>query len=188
MAELINAKGRIVRLVDLLTSSSGLLIDAQIVEATPDPLTQTPQVRVSFFGPDAALLLLKDGELLRAIQDIAVAALRLAADEHHLLSMVVDPLPAHRRSHLEHLADAGVAHVRATAEAYSFPPMLSSERRLLHQSLLPSGLKSASVGRGFKRCVVLYPEGVLPPVDRTKIPVRRHVPAGRVRPPGSSSS
>jgi len=166
MAGIANARVKIANLVDVLKTSGGLLVDAQIVETVPDETAQTPQISIDFSGVDAPLLLLNNGELLQAIQDVANAVLQLQADEYYLLWFDVNHFNTDRRTALQQLADDAVARVRETGRPFAFAPMRSSERRLLHLALSPSGLVSASIGQGFKRCVMLYPEGVAPPVEQ----------------------
>jgi spoIIIJ-associated protein len=60
------------------------------------------------------------------------------------------------------MAEMAVEKVRATGRPFSFAPMSSRERRILHLSLAKSGLPTASSGEGPGRFVVLYPEGLEP--------------------------
>jgi spoIIIJ-associated protein len=60
------------------------------------------------------------------------------------------------------MAEMAIQRVRTTGEPYSFSPMTSRERRILHLSLAKSGLPTASSGTGPGRFVVLYPEGLQP--------------------------
>jgi spoIIIJ-associated protein len=60
------------------------------------------------------------------------------------------------------MAEIAVQKVRATGQSYSFSPMTSRERRMLHVALAKSGLPTASSGDGPRRFVVVYPEGFGP--------------------------
>jgi spoIIIJ-associated protein len=60
------------------------------------------------------------------------------------------------------MAEMAIQKVRATGEPFSFSPMTSRERRILHLALAKSGLPTASSGTGPGRFVVLYPEGLEP--------------------------
>jgi spoIIIJ-associated protein len=80
------------------------------------------------------------------------------------VSFDTDGYKAERVRHLRRLADDAIDRVDDTNRPYSFPPMSSRERRMLHLFLRDSGLQTASSGEGPRRFVVLYPEGYkIPP-------------------------
>jgi spoIIIJ-associated protein len=127
-------------------------------ETTPS----TPDIKVELSGPDTPLLLAHNGELLHAIEHIAAKILRLEPEEHDRICFDAEGFKAKRDRNLHLSAEAAIQKVRATGQAYSFPPMTSRERRMLHLALVPSGLPTASSGEGARRFVVLYPEGYQP--------------------------
>ena len=122
----------------------------------------TPQITVEFTGPDTPLLLARNGELLLAIEHIAAKILRLEPEDHERISFDAEGFKATRNRELDVMAEMAIQKVRATGEPYSFSPMTSRERRILHLSLAKSGLPTASSGTGPGRFVVLYPEGLEP--------------------------
>jgi spoIIIJ-associated protein len=133
----------------------------------------TPVICVEFTGIDTPLLLARNGELLHAIEHLAAKILRLEPEEHDLIFFDAEGFKANRDRELQQSAETAIEEVRATGRPYSFPPMTSRERRLLHLSLAKSGLPTASSGEGPRRFVVLYPEGPaaeqpLPTADRTR--------------------
>lgn len=122
----------------------------------------TPLICVEFTGSDTPLLLARNGELLHAIEHIAAKILRLEPEEHDLIFFDAEGFKAGRDRELQLAALTAIEAVRATRRPYSFPPMTSRERRMLHLALAKSGLPTASSGEGPRRFVVLYPEGPSP--------------------------
>jgi len=162
MKPLTGADQKLMTLFELLRSSGGLRVSAQIFHTDRNELSLRPELVVQLTGMDTALLTNRNGELLHAIEHVAAKLLGLEPEEHDRISLDADNFKANRQRELQQLADAAVIKVRTTATAYTFPPMMSRERRLLHLVLASSGLKSASTGERFHRSVVLYPEGALP--------------------------
>jgi spoIIIJ-associated protein len=121
-----------------------------------------PEIAVELSGPDTPLLLARNGELLLAIEHIAAKILRLEPEDHDRISFDADGFKATRNRELDLMADMAIQKVRATGEPFSFSPMSSRERRILHLALAKSGLPTASSGTGPGRFVVLYPEGSEP--------------------------
>ena len=122
----------------------------------------SPLICVEFTGTDTPLLLARNGELLHAIEHIAAKILRLEPEEHDLIFFDAAGFKANRDRELQLAAQTAIEQVRATGRPYSFPPMTSRERRMVHLALAKSGLPTASSGEGPRRFVVLYPEGPAP--------------------------
>jgi spoIIIJ-associated protein len=145
------------------TNSSDPAGAAAAVSPQPQPPSDTPpQITVELTGPDTPLLLARNGELLHAIEHIAAKILRLEPEEHDRIFFDADGFKATRNRELDLMAEMAVEKVRATGRPFSFAPMSSRERRILHLSLAKSGLPTASSGEGPGRFVVLYPEGFEP--------------------------
>jgi spoIIIJ-associated protein len=136
--------------------------ESQSPSITSTVSTSLPCIKVEFGGPDTALLLSRNGELLHAIEHIAAKILRLEPEDHDLISFDAEGFKASRDRELQRTADAAIQAVRNTGRPYSFPPMTSRERRMLHMALAKSGLPTASSGEVPRRFVVLYPEGFQP--------------------------
>jgi spoIIIJ-associated protein len=117
-----------------------------------------PEVSVELSGADTPLLLARNAELLHAIEHLAAKILRLEPEEHDRISVDAADFKANRDRELRASATAAIARVRAEGKPYTFAPMSSRERRLLHLALAPAGLRSASTGEGPRRSVVLYPD------------------------------
>ncbi len=123
----------------------------------------TAEIRVEFSGPDVPLLLTRNGELLLALEHVAAKILRYEHEEHDRIWFDADNFKQQRNQELLASAESAIERVKRTGEPFSFSPMSSRERRLLHLALAPSGLQTASSGEATRRFVVLYPEGEAPP-------------------------
>jgi spoIIIJ-associated protein len=124
--------------------------------------SSSPEITVELTGPDTPLLLARNGELLLAIEHIAAKILRLEPEDHDRISFDAEGFKATRNRELDLMAEMAIQKVRATGEPFSFSPMTSRERRILHLALAKSGLPTSSSGTGPGRFVVLYPEGLEP--------------------------
>lgn len=135
----------------------------------PDGL-EARQIYVELGGPDVPLVIQHNGELLQALETIAVQVLRLDPREHDLISFDAANFKALRAQELRLTAETAADKVRKTGVPYSFPPMNSRERRMLHLVCKElEGVETASMGEGPNRFLVVYPEGktnlpVVPPV------------------------
>lgn len=156
-------------LMKTLTATGGLRLKYRITAgpgaADPDGL-EAREIYVELAGPDKNLLLERNAELLHSIEHIAAKALRLEMDEHDRISFDANGYKAMRARELRLLADTAAERVRTGGQPYSFSPMSSRERRLLHLALRAhEGLRSESNGEGRDRHLVVYPKdwkGTLP--------------------------
>ncbi len=162
MQDLATAANQVADLLKLLTNPGGLRLKYRIVAgagaADPDGL-EDRLIYVDIGGSDADLLTDRDGEMLRALEHIAAKMLRLEPEEHDRVSFDSDGFKADRAADLRDTADRGVRYVRDRERPYSFDPMSSRERRLLHLILKEhDDLRTESSGEGSRRFVVLYPK------------------------------
>ena len=169
MEDLARAAETVASLMRLLTTTGGLRLRFRITAgagaADPDGLERR-DLYVECKGPDAGLLIDRDGELLRSLEHIAAKILRLEPEDHDRVSFDADGFKAGRARALRTSAEQAIGSVEDTGEPYSFAPMSSRERRMLHLLLRDSGLQTASSGEGARRFVVLYPQGYRIPVER----------------------
>ena len=162
----IAAANKINDLLKGIVSNGGMRLKYRI---TVDPPLQEnrdwerPEIMVEFAGPDSPLLLERGGELLRAIEFLALEMLRLPGNEHEKIWF---DCMNHRGMRLEELRlAAGVAaeKVRKSGAPYEFAPMSSRERRIVHLALRDqTDLRTQSEGEGLRRYVVLYPGSYKP--------------------------
>jgi spoIIIJ-associated protein len=118
-----------------------------------------PELTVEFFGADTNLLTVRNGELLRALEHLVSKIIGLEPEQHDLLSFDADHFKLRRDRALRELAREAAERVKETSRPFTFAPMSSHERRLLHLAFTTMGLRTASTGEGSQRAVVLYPPG-----------------------------
>ena len=170
MQDLSQAAQTVAHFMRLLTTTGGLRLRFRITAgagaADPDGFERR-DIYVECKGPDAGLLTDREGELLRALEHVAAKMLDLEPEEHDRVSFDALGFKAERARALRDSAERAIDSVEDTGEPYSFPPMSSRERRMLHLFLKESGLRTASSGEGPRRFVVLYPEGYRIPEERS---------------------
>jgi spoIIIJ-associated protein len=128
---------------------------------------EKPDILVDFAGPDAVLLLDRGGELLRALELLALEMLRLPSGEHEKISFDCQNQRSLRLEELRMAAEVAAEKVRRTGVPYQFTPMSSRERRILHLALRDhADLRTESDGEGMRRCVVLYPADYKAPAGK----------------------
>ena len=168
MQDLAQAAETVASFMRLLTTTGGLRLRFRITAGAgavdPDGFERR-DIYVECKGPDAGLLTEREGEVLRALEHIAAKMLDLDPEEHDRVSFDTMGFKAERARALRESADRAVDSVEDTGRPYSFPPMNSRERRMLHMFLKESGLQTASSGEGARRYVVLYPEGFRIPAE-----------------------
>jgi len=171
----IAAANKINELLKGIVAHGGLRVKYRITVDPPLPEErdwERPEILVEFAGPDSALLLERGAELLRSIELIALEILRLPGTEHEKISFDCMNHRAMRLEELRLAADVAAEKVRKTGSPYTFAPMSSRERRIVHLALRDKGdLRTESQGEGGHRSVVVYPKDY-------KAPVR---PASRMR-------
>lgn len=122
-----------------------------------------PEILVELSGPESALLLERGGELLRAIELLAIEVLRLPPNEHEKISFDCMNQRAMRIEELRMAASVAAEKVRKSGVPYEFAPMSSRERRIVHLALRDYGdLHTESQGEGARRVLVVYPKNYKP--------------------------
>jgi spoIIIJ-associated protein len=129
---------------------------------------ERPEILVDLSGPDSALLLDRGGELLRALELLAMEMLHLPHGEHEKISFDCQNQRSLRLEELRMAATVAAEKVRKTGTPYEFQPMSSRERRIVHLALRDqTDLRTESDGEGMRRCVVVYPADYKPAGGRT---------------------
>ncbi len=157
------AANKIADFLKILVKTGGMRVKYRITAgsgaADPDGL-EAREIYVELAGPDAALLTERGGELLRALEHVAAKIIRLEAEEHDKVSFDANQFKALRAGELRSSAETAAESVRRTGQPFSFPPMSSRERRMLHLALKGfDEIETASSGEGLNRFVVAYPKG-----------------------------
>ncbi len=171
IADKVAAANKINELLTAVVTQGGLRLKYRITVDPPvaaDRDWERPEILVEFAGPDSTLLLDRGGELLRALELIALEMLRLKGNEHEKVCFDCMNRRAMRVEELRAAANVAADRVHQTSRPYEFAPMSSRERRIVHLAL--SGhddLRTESEGEGSRRYVVVYPKDYKP-ADRTQ--------------------
>jgi spoIIIJ-associated protein len=157
------AATKISEFLKLLTTTGGLRLKYRITAgegaADPDGL-EAREIYVEIAGPDASLVTQRNGELLRALEHIAAKMVRLEPEEHDRISFDSGNFKAIRAREMKMAAEAAAERVRRSGAPYSFQPMSSRERRMLHLAFRQfDDLETESSGEGLRRFVVVYRKG-----------------------------
>lgn len=157
------AAQKIAALLKTLTTTGGLRLKYRITAgagaADPDQL-EAREIYVELAGPDAGLLTQRGGELLRALEHVAAKIIRLENEEHDKVSFDANHFKALRARELRVAAETAAERVRRSGQPYSFAPMSSRERRMLHLAFRAyDDLETSSTGEGLRRFVVAHPKG-----------------------------
>jgi spoIIIJ-associated protein len=116
------------------------------------------EIVVQFDGPDRDLLLERNGELLQALEHIAVRWLRLDREFHDRVRLDCGTYHADRLAELQLSAKVAAQRVRETRSPFRFNPMSSADRRIIHLALQgAAGVRTTSEGAGDRRHVVILP-------------------------------
>src|ERR1700741_4965662 len=164
--EKVAAANKINQFLQAVVTHGGLRLKYRIIVDPPLPENrdwEKPDILVDFAGPAAALLLDRGGELLRALELLALEMLRLASGEHEKISFDCQNHRSLRIQELRTAAAVAADKVRKTGTPYQFSPMSSRERRIVHLDLLDQAdLHPESEGEGMRRCLVVYPKDYKP--------------------------
>jgi len=109
-------------------------------------------------GPDRDLLLERGGELLQALEHVAVRSLRLERELHDRVRLDCGTFHADLLAELQLSAKVAAQRVRETRSEFRFNPMSSADRRIIHLALHGApGVRTVSEGVGEQRRVVIFP-------------------------------
>lgn len=177
------AAQKIADFLKTLINQGGLRLKYRITAGAgaADPAgLESREIYVELAGSDSGLLTQRGGELLRALEHVAAKILRLENEEHDKVSFDSENFKALRARELKLAAETAAERVRRTGQPYSFAPMSSRERRMLHLAFRGyDDLETASSGEGLRRFVVAYPKGY--EHRETSAPRRPERPFGRRR-------
>jgi spoIIIJ-associated protein len=103
-------------------------------------------------GGDTSFLLNEGGELLEALQHLVNQAFSRTLPKGERIVCDVEDFRATREAELRAMARHAAERVRATSTAFTFGPMNSNERRVIHLALAEEAdLHTESVGEGAAR-------------------------------------
>ena len=156
------AANKINQFLQAVVTNGGLRLKYRIIVDPPLPENrdwEKPEILVDLSGPDSALLLDRGGELLRALELLALEMLHLGSGEHEKVCFDCQNRRSMRIQELRTAASVAAEKVRKTGAPYHFSPMSSRERRIVHLALRDeSDLRTESEGEGPQRRLVVYPK------------------------------
>ena len=133
-----------------------LRYDVRALDAADD--IEHTEVLVAFSGRDQELLLERNGELLQALEYLAVRFIRLDPKTYDRVRFDSGDYRAMRLEELKLSARVAAERVAESRQPFRFNPMSSRERRVIHLALKDvPGVRTASEGAGDRRQVVVYP-------------------------------
>jgi spoIIIJ-associated protein len=107
---------------------------------------------LNFEGEDSPMLLIEGGELLDAVQHLANQIFGREAEGGERFICDVDNFRATREAELRAMARHAAMQVRKSGVPFTFGPMNSNERRIIHTALASEeDLHTESVGEGSAR-------------------------------------
>lgn len=176
IADKIAAAKKINEFLQAVVTHGGLRLKWRITVDPPLPESrdwEKPEILVDFAGPDSTLLLDRGGELLRALELLGLEMLRLPSGEHEKICFDCQNHRSLRIQELRTAAAVAAENVRRTGAPYTFSPMSSRERRIVHLALRDEAdLHTESEGEGMRRCLVVYPKDQKP----AGRPAPKHLP------------
>jgi spoIIIJ-associated protein len=140
----------------LHTSRWELIVNVKTM--APAEGSESAEVIADFDGRDKELLLERGGELLKALEHLAIKALRLDTAYQERIHLDCGGYRALRLEELRMTARVAAERVQATRQAFRLNPMSPRERRVVHLALKDiHGIRTESTGMGDDRQVVIYP-------------------------------
>jgi spoIIIJ-associated protein len=122
------------------------------------------EVIADFDGTDKELLVERGAEVLKALEHLALRALRLDSAFQERIHLDCGGYRALRMEELRMTARVAAERVQATKQPFRLNPMSPRERRIVHLTLkdMP-GIRTESAGMGDERQVVIYAADAKPP-------------------------
>ena len=138
---------------------SRLALDLEVKPGNRDEQDlETPDWVIHFVGQDEDLLLENHGELLAALEYLALKVARVPAELTEKIGFDCKDWRFLRVQELKLSAEAAAERVRATGDPFEFNPMTARERRILHMALRDdASVRTAGEGMRHERKVVIYP-------------------------------
>ena len=141
----------IIDFTNLLFQQSNLRL-----KASAEPADEGFKVQVR--GDDVAILLAHNAEFLDALEYLGNRVLTKAKDEETRVNFDSGNYRARREKELRLMAEKAAEKVRTTKIPFTFDPMSSNERRILHLALSEdASVRTESTGNGENRKLTIHP-------------------------------
>src|SRR5271167_1110405 len=145
--------------LDAVVRASGLELHVDVrAVAAGVGIEGDAEVLADLDGPDKAILLERNAEVLKAIEHLAFKALRLEPSFHERIHIDCGGYRALRFEELRMTARVAAERVQSSRQPFRLNPMSSRERRIVHLALKEfPAVRTESVGMGEERQVVVHP-------------------------------
>ena len=162
------ARAQIESFLEETLDNLDLDVEFEIMDAPADRHTdfETPELVVTFMGPDAEMMLTNKAELMLALEHLTMEMLRVPPEDHSLICFDANDWRRMRIEEMRMQAMEAAEKVKKSKMPFLFNPMNSRERRIVHLALRgETELRSESLGTGSERRVVVLPlDAALPPI------------------------
>ncbi len=126
------------------------------LKASAEPADESFKVQVR--GEDVPILLGHNAEVLDALEYLGNRVLTKAKDEETRVNFDSGNYRARREKELQLMAEKAAEKVHLSKIPFTFDPMNSNERRIMHLALSQDSLvRTESTGNGENRKVTIYP-------------------------------
>jgi len=132
-------------------------LDIADLDGDLDMDVEGDRAAVSIVGDDLDQIIGEDGEILEALQELTRLAVYRETGERSRLMLDIGGHRAGVRAKLLALAEEAIEDVRENGEPVKLNPMTPFERKVIHDAVAASGLRSESEGVEPTRCVVVMP-------------------------------
>ena len=99
----------------------------------------------------------RDGKTLGALQELSRLAVQTSTGQRSWLMLDIDGYRNSRRDELIKKAQRAIESVKESGDEFTFKPMNSFERKIIHDQVAQAGLASESEGEGDGRHVLVRP-------------------------------
>ncbi len=129
-------------------------------EATIEMDPEDPQFPIRISGPDASLIIGREGQTLDALEYVVNRAVHKMNDNSGpQIHLDAGGYRIKRMENLRHTALRQAKRARSTGRQMALPPMSARDRRIIHLTLKEfHGVTTRSVGEGAKKKVIIVPK------------------------------
>jgi spoIIIJ-associated protein len=147
------------KFLDEIVRASGLALQVSVRAVSDDAANSSDaEIIADLDGRDKAILLERNAEVLKAIEHLALRALRLDTAYHDKIHVDCGGYRALRFEELRMTARVAAERVQTSRQPFRLNPMSPRERRIVHLALKDvPGVRTESVGAGEDRQVVIHP-------------------------------
>lgn len=134
------------------------IVDSIVTEATISVRVQNQQVFFNIEGDNAAILIGKHGQMLKAMQHIIEKVVHKSSGERIRVYVDVEKYMEKRKASLKSLATRMAEKVKQTGKPTTINRMDAFERKIIHDTLRKNkNVKTRSAGGGEIRNIVIHP-------------------------------